>query len=134
MSTTIRKTSYVTALKAMNKIRQTKIDSLHSLKGNRGLTRSMPPSVFSKAVSGIKAAIAEDDKIIADFKANYKKERINPAEQKMINLFEEIRDVILGSRPYVERSTYGPHATTVASDLYARQRKVLEEVERLIRR
>ncbi len=129
--TKLSKTSYKSALKAMNAIRQTKIDSLHSLKGNRGLTRNMPPSVFSKAVSGIKAAIAEDDKIIADFKQNYQQQRYTPEQKKMISLFTEIRNVIIDSKPYVERATFGPHATTFASDLARRQAKVLAELDRL---
>lgn len=129
--TKLSKTSYKSALKAMNAIRQTKIDSLHSLKGNRGLTRNMPPSVFSEAVSGIKAAIAEDDKIIADFKQNYQQQRYTPEQKKMISLFTEIRNVIIDSKPYVERATFGPHATTFASDLARRQAKVLAELDRL---
>ena len=129
--TKLSKKSYTSALKAMNAIRQTKIDSLHSLKGNRGLTRNMPPAVFSRAVSGIKAAIAEDDKIIADFKKNYQQQRYTPEQVKMMDLIREIQAVIIDSKPYVERATFGPHATTFASDLARRQARVLVELDRL---
>lgn len=131
MSNTLSKATYTTSLKAMNRIRQTKIDALHSLKRNRGLMRYMPPAVLSKTISGIKAAIADDDKLIAEFKADYKKQRMTPEQRKMLALVKEIRNVIIDSKPYVERATYGPHATTFASDLARRQKQVLLELDRI---
>lgn len=90
---------YLKVKKRINAERGYKINAIRLLKGNRQLTKHMPPSAYSHAINGIKGAIRELDQQLVEWKQEF-------VRSNQPQLFQNVEDILLDAAKVLEAAEH----------------------------